>query len=110
MAAAAVADAAGPVHGRPAEEIVEALGARRGPERLLDLMLRTGPYGAGFPPGGPAKLPSSGAPPGGLSFDPLLASPPGIDPGPPQTPLPRGLRTPSRMVDLAPQALVAHVA
>src|SRR5256885_17155552 len=110
MAAAAVADAAGPVHGRPAEEIVEALGARRGPERLLNLMLRTGPYGAGFPPEGPAKFPSSGARPGGLSFDALLANPHGIDLGPLEPRLPEGLRPPSGLVGPAPEAPAAGVA
>ena len=30
------------------EEIVALLGERTGPERLIDLMLRTGPYGDGF--------------------------------------------------------------
>jgi anaerobic selenocysteine-containing dehydrogenase len=99
MAASAVADAAGLVHGRPAEEIVEALGARRGPERLLDLLLRTGPYGDAF-----------GARPGGLSFDALLAAPHGIDLGPLEPRLPEVLRTPSGMVELAPEALVADVA
>ena len=99
MAGSAVADPASPVHGRPAEEVVAALGERRGPERLLDLMLRTGPYGEGF-----------GARPGGLSFDALAASPHGIDLGPLQPRLPDVLRTPSGMVDLAPEPLVADVA
>ena len=99
MAGAAVADPASAVHGRSVDEIVEALGARRGPERLLDLMLRTGPYGDGF-----------GARPGGLSFDALAGSPHGVDFGPLQPRLPDALRTPSGMVELAPEALVADVA
>ena len=36
------------VAGRDAEELIAALAPRRGPERMLDLMLRTGPYGDGF--------------------------------------------------------------
>jgi anaerobic selenocysteine-containing dehydrogenase len=99
MAAGAVADSASPVHGRPVEDVVEALGDRRGPERLLDLMLRTGPYGDGF-----------GARPGGLSFDVLLAAPHGVDLGPLEPRLPEVLRTPSGMVELAPGPLVADVA
>ena len=99
MAGAAVADAAGPVHGRPVDEIVAALGDRRGPERLLDLMLRTGPYGEGF-----------GAHPGGLSFDALRAAPHGVDLGPLEPRLPEVLRTPSGLVELAPEPLVADVA
>ena len=48
---------------RHAEEIIALLG-EHGPERLIDLMLRTGPYGDGF-----------GANPGGLSLDVLLDQP-----------------------------------
>ncbi len=98
-AAGAVADPSSPVQGRDADELIEALGERRGPERLLDLMLRTGPYGDGF-----------GANPGGLSLDALLASPHGIDLGPLEPRLPEVLRTPSGMVELAPELLVADVA
>jgi anaerobic selenocysteine-containing dehydrogenase len=78
------------VHGRDADELIAGLGARRGPERLLDLMLRTGPYG--------------------LSLDDLLAAPHGIDLGPLEPRLPEVLRTPSGMVELAPEPLVADVA
>ena len=51
--------------------ILAALGAARGPERILDLMLRTGPYGDGF-----------GAEPDGLTLAALEANPHGIDLGP----------------------------
>src|SRR5881628_2528890 len=60
-----VASPASPIHGRDAAEIMAALAPRRGPERLLDLMLRAGPYGDAF-----------GANPGGLSLaapEPLVA-------------------------------------
>jgi hypothetical protein len=40
---AAVADDSSGVKGRDPDELVALLGPRRGPERLLDLMLRTGP-------------------------------------------------------------------
>jgi anaerobic selenocysteine-containing dehydrogenase len=99
LAAGAVADESCSVHGRDADELIGALGERRGPERLLDLMLRTGPYGDGF-----------GAEPDGLSLDALLASPHGIDLGPLEPRLPEVLRTPSGMVELAPEPLVADVA
>jgi hypothetical protein len=99
MAAGAVADPSSPVHGRDPDELVAGVGGRRGPERLLDLLLRTGPYGEAF-----------GACPGGLSLDALLASPHGIDLGPLEPRLPDMLRTPSGMVELAPAALVADVA
>ena len=54
---------------------------RRGPERVLDLMLRTGPYGDGF-----------GADPDGLSLAVLEANPHGVDLGPLQPRLPEVLR------------------
>jgi anaerobic selenocysteine-containing dehydrogenase len=99
LAAAAVADEACAVHGRDVDELLGALGGRRGPERLLDLMLRTGPYGDGF-----------GASPGGLSLDALLAAPHGVDLGPLEPRLPDVLRTPTGLVDLAPEPLVVDVA
>ena len=98
MAAAAAADPSSSVCGRDAGELVGALGDRRGPERLLDLMLRTGPYGDGF-----------GSEAGGLSLDALLASPHGIDLGPLEPRLPDVLRTPTGTVELAPEPLVADV-
>ncbi len=64
-------------------------GGRRGPERILDLMLRTGPYG--------------------LTLDDLLAQPHGIDLGPLEPRLPEVLRTASGRIELAPEAIVADV-
>ena len=98
LVGAAVGDETGPVAGREPAEILAALGDRTGPERLLDLMLRTGPYGDGF-----------GADPDGLSLDALLAHPHGVDLGPLEPRLPDVLRTPSGMVELAPDAVVADV-
>ena len=48
LVGAAVADETGPIAGRDPDEIIGMLGDRTGPERLVDLMLRTGPYGDGF--------------------------------------------------------------
>jgi anaerobic selenocysteine-containing dehydrogenase len=98
LVGAAVADETGPVAGREVDEIVALLGERTGPERLIDLMLRTGPYGDGF-----------GANPGGLSLDVLLANPHGVDLGALEPRLPDVLRTPSGMVELAPEPIVADV-
>jgi anaerobic selenocysteine-containing dehydrogenase len=94
----AVADETSPVAGRDADEIVALLGERRGPERILDFMLRTGPYGEGF-----------GANPGGLTLDVLLAHPHGIDLGPLEPRIPEVLRTPSGTIELAPEPIVADV-
>jgi anaerobic selenocysteine-containing dehydrogenase len=93
----AVSDEHGPVAGREPDEIIAALGDRRGPERLVDLMVRLGPYGDGF-----------GARPGGLTLDVLLDHPHGIDLGPLEPRLPDVLRTPSGMIELAPELLVAE--
>ena len=68
-----------PVAGRDADELLAALEPRRGPERILDLMLRAGPYGDGF-----------GADPEGLTLARLEAAPHGIDLGPLGAADPRG--------------------
>jgi anaerobic selenocysteine-containing dehydrogenase len=94
----AVADETGPLAGRDADEIVTLLGDRRGPERILDFMLRTGPYGEGF-----------GANPDGLTLDVLLGNPHGIDLGPLEPRIPEVLRTPSGTIELAPEVIVADV-
>jgi anaerobic selenocysteine-containing dehydrogenase len=100
LVGAAVGDETSPVHGKEPSEILDALGARRGPERLLDLMLRTGPYGDGF--GAVTDGPR-------LSLDVLLANPHGIDLGPLVARMPEALRTPSGRIELAPDVLVADV-
>jgi anaerobic selenocysteine-containing dehydrogenase len=93
----AVSDPTSNVTGRDADELLTASSAdgRRGPDRLLDIMLRTGPYGDAY-----------GAVPGGLSVDELLAHPHGIDFGALQPRLPEALRTPSGRIELCPQPLV----
>ncbi|HEY6780678.1 MAG TPA: molybdopterin-dependent oxidoreductase, partial [Thermoleophilaceae bacterium] len=91
LVAREVADQHSPVAGRDPAELLEALEPRRGPERLLDLMLRTGPYGDGF-----------GADPDGLTLAQLEEAPHGIDLGPLQPRLPEVLRTPSGKIELAP--------
>lgn len=95
-----VSDPHSPIHGRDADEIRTALdvSGRRGPARVLDYMLQTGPYGAAF-----------GANPGGASLDLLLANPHGVDYGALQPCLPDALRTRSGRVELAPPELLADV-
>jgi anaerobic selenocysteine-containing dehydrogenase len=82
-----------------ADQIMAALEPRVGPERLLDLMLRAGPYGDGF----------GTQPGGGLSLTALEQAPHGIDLGPLRPRLPDMLRTPSGRIELAPEPLVADV-
>ena len=94
-----VADPTSPIHGREADDILDALAPRRGPERILDFLLRTGPYGEGF-----------GKDPDGLTLDRLLANPHGVDLGALAPRLPEVLRTPDGMIALAPALLVGDVA
>ena len=98
LVSSAVADRSSPVYGREVEEIIAMLGDRPGPERLLDVMLQTGPYGAAF-----------GARPGGVSLQMLLDHPHGVDMGALEPRLPEVLRTPSGTVELAHPALVAEL-
>lgn len=66
-----------------------------GPERMLDLTLRTGPFGDQY-----------GKNPGGLTLDTLKANPNGIDFGPMVRQLPDILGTPDKKIRLAPQYLL----
>jgi anaerobic selenocysteine-containing dehydrogenase len=66
-----------------------------GPERMLDLTLRTGPFGDQY-----------GQNPGGLTLNMLKASPNGIDFGPMVPQLPDILGTPDKKIRLAPQYLL----
>ena len=86
------------MEGRDPAELVAALTPRRGPERLLDLMLRCGPYGDGF-----------GVDPDGLTLARLEAAPHGIDLGPLEPRIPDVLRTASGRVELAPEPIVTDV-
>jgi anaerobic selenocysteine-containing dehydrogenase len=87
---AIVADPTARLADRDVDTVVAALGDRRGPDRLLDLLLRAGPYGDGF-----------GSHPDGLSLDLLEANPHGIDLGPLAPRLPDNLSTTSGRVELA---------
>jgi anaerobic selenocysteine-containing dehydrogenase len=89
-----------PAHGRDVDELIAALEPRVGPERLLDAMLRVGPYGDGF--GSRTDGPR-------LSLATLEAAPHGIDLGPLEPRLPDALRTPSGKIELAPERIVADV-
>jgi anaerobic selenocysteine-containing dehydrogenase len=93
-----VGRAGGTLEGRDQSEIVAALEHRRGPERLLDLMLRAGPYGDAF-----------GERPDGLTLEKLEAAPHGIDLGPLEPRVPEVLRTPSGKIELAPEPIVGDV-
>lgn len=68
---------------------------RRGAERLLDLLFRSGPYGDG-----------SGDDPEGLTPTGIESSPHGVDLRPLEPRVPAVLTTPSGRIELAPPALV----
>jgi len=78
-----------PVSGRDVDELIEMVDGPTGSDRVLDAMLRTGPYGDGF-----------GADADGLSISKLLDNPHGIDLGPLVPRLPGNLRSPSGRINL----------
>ena len=83
------------LHGVEADAVLAALAPRTGPDRRVDWALRTGPYGDDF-----------GKRPDGLTLDKVIAAPGGIDFGELQPRLPQALRTPSGLIELAPQMLI----
>lgn len=90
LALLAVRDEHGRVKGREHAEIMAGLEPWTGPERLLDLALRVGPYGDAF-----------GEEPDGLTLDKLVEQPHGVDLGALRPRLPDMLRTPTGRIDLA---------
>jgi len=96
--AGVVADPDARLATRDPEELTAALAGRRGPERLLDLLLRAGPYGDGF-----------GTHPDGLSLSVLEEHPHGVDLGPLTPRVPEVLTTASGRIELAPQAITTDL-
>jgi anaerobic selenocysteine-containing dehydrogenase len=84
--------------GRGPEDLLAAVAPRRGPERLLDLVLRSGPRGDEF-----------GDRPGGLSLAELETHPHGIDYGPLEPRVPDVLVTASGRIELAPEPIVTDL-
>lgn len=95
--------AGSPAEGMDPADVVATLGDRRGTLRILDLMLRCGPYGAGIEPGS-----GRGSDPA-LSLDLLEDNPHGIDLGPLKPRIPEVLRTASGTIELAPEPIVADL-
>ncbi|KAA9159099.1 molybdopterin-dependent oxidoreductase [Amycolatopsis acidicola] len=98
-AAVSAARRAAKLTGRDVDQVLAAVEPRTGPERLLDMRVRSGPYGDRF-----------GQVPGGLTLADLEAAPDGIDFGPLRPRLPEVLRTPNGRIQLAPEELVADLA
>ncbi len=93
-----VADPHSPVADRSAEELTAMLPDGPGYERRLDMMLRLGPFGDAF-----------GTKPEGLNLARLKDNPHGIDLGALTSRIPEILRTPSGMVELAPETILADI-
>ncbi len=82
------------LEGRAEADILSELAPRKGPERVIDLELRTGPFGDKF-----------GAIPDGLNLTRLADNPGGIDLGALAPRLPEVLRTPNGTINLLPQEI-----
>jgi anaerobic selenocysteine-containing dehydrogenase len=89
---------ASPVHDRDPDELLAELSPRRGPARLIDFLLRSGPYGDHF---GRRD---------GISLAALEAAPHGIDLGPLQPRIPAVLTNAEQAIELAPAPMVADLA
>lgn len=84
--------------GVQAEAVLQLLSQRRGPARLIDLALRSGPYGDRF-----------GLNPGGIGLAQVQAAPCGLDLGELQPRVPELLRTPSGKIELTHASLLADL-
>jgi anaerobic selenocysteine-containing dehydrogenase len=90
-----LADEVRKLAGDQAGAVLAAVSAHQGPERLVDLALRSGPFGDRF-----------GLEPDGLNLRKVMAAPQGIDLGALQPRIPEVLRTPSGKIELAPALLL----
>lgn len=96
--AAVAARRAGALAGVDSACVLEATAHRDGPLRLLDMRLRSGPYGDRF-----------GTDPDGLTLQRLEDAPNGLDYGPLQPRLPEVLRTPNGRIGLLPAMVAADL-
>jgi anaerobic selenocysteine-containing dehydrogenase len=85
--------------GLTVDEIAGNVAGLIGPERIVDLLLRTGPHGEGF-----------GRRPGGLTLAKVQAATHGIDLGPLQPRLHDVVNTTNGRIQLAPQTMVSDLA
>ncbi len=93
-----VTDPESPIHGHDPGEILGALARWDGPEKALDLMIRIGHRGDAF-----------GTDPDGWTLERLASHPHGVDFGPLQSRIPEVLATPSGMVELAHDPILADL-
>jgi anaerobic selenocysteine-containing dehydrogenase len=88
-------DEARPWPGLTVDEVVAKVDGTIGPERIVDMLLRVGPYGDGF-----------GRRPDGLTLAKVQAAAHGIDLGPLQPRLREVINTESGVIELAPPTMV----
>lgn len=100
--AASVTRPGGRCEGKTPAELIAAIGDERGPLRILDLMLRAGPYGDRF-------LGQKEVGKQGLSLRALRECGGLVDLGPLKPRLPEVLKTPDRRIPLAHPYIVADV-
>ena len=93
-----VADADSALHGREIDELVAERDGRPGPEALLDVLLRAGPYGDRFEEDTTK-----------LSLEQLEENPHGIDFGPLLPRVPAVLSTPSAQIELMAEKLAGEL-
>jgi anaerobic selenocysteine-containing dehydrogenase len=93
----AVTDRRSPLCGREPADVLQALTGSRGPERMLDFLLRSGPYGDAFGNGE------------GLTLQKLLEHPHGIDLGPLQPRIPEVISTESGKIEMAPAQILEQL-
>jgi anaerobic selenocysteine-containing dehydrogenase len=84
--------------GLTVDEVAEKVTGGIGPERIVDMLLRVGPYGDGF-----------GRRPDGLTLSKLQATPHGIDLGPLQPRLREVINTEGGVVELAPPVMMTDL-
>ncbi len=98
LLAKALTNPASPAFGTDQVVAWDAVSRFTGPQRILDIRLRTGPYGDGF-----------GSNPEGLSLQKLIDNPHGLDLGPLEPRLPLASNNTDGQVHLAPPQFVADV-
>jgi anaerobic selenocysteine-containing dehydrogenase len=93
-----LSSAGSPLEGLAPPDVLKMLDPVRGPERVLDFLLRAGAYGDHF-----------GRRPDGLTLAALEGQPHGVDLGPLEPRLPELLSTPSAQIELAPEPIAGDV-
>ncbi len=98
LAAGVIKAMGGEKSGVTKEMLTTPLSGSRGPERILDFLLRIGPYGDNF-----------GMKPDGINLEKLIKNPHGIDLGPLKSWIKHALANPDGKIHLFPEAMKADI-